>query len=128
MGAKIFEKHVALQNQKRGLDIKFSIKGNEIKTFVKNINDAWQITKKNNYIVNESQNLMKKYRRSIFAIKNIIQGQRFTKNNIRIIRPGYGVAPIYYEKLLGKKAPYNLFKGNPIKKNIINKLKIHDEN
>ena len=125
MGAKIFEKHVALQNQKRGLDIKFSIKGNEIKTFVKNINDAWQITKKNNYIVNESQNLMKKYRRSIFAIKNIIQGQRFTKNNIRIIRPGYGVAPIYYEKLLGKKAPYNLFKGNPIKKNIINKLKIN---
>ena len=48
MGAKIFEKHVALQNQKKGFDIEFSLKGKEIKDFVKNINDTWEIVKKIN--------------------------------------------------------------------------------
>ena len=122
MGAKIFEKHVALQNQKKGFDIKFSIKGKEIKSFIKNINDTWQVVKKNKYIVSKSQNLMKKYRRSIFAIKNIKKGEKFTKHNIKIIRPGHGLAPFYYDKILNKKSPSNFKAGLPINSNALKKI------
>ena len=74
---------------------------------------------------NQSEEKSKIFRRSLFVAKDIKKGEKLTKNNIRRVRPAYGVSPIYYEKLIGKKSPYNLFKGNPIKKNIINKLKIN---
>ena len=122
MGAKIFEKHVALQNQKKGLDIKFSLKGKEIRAFIKNINDAWQITKKNKYIVSKNQRLMKKYRRSIFVVKDIKKDEKFTKQNIKRIRPNYGVPPSYYEKILNKKSPINIKMGEPLRHSVLKKM------
>ena len=67
---------------------------------------------------------MKLFRRSIFAIKNIKKGELLSKENIKSIRPGYGVAPSYYFKLLGKKSPKKVFYGEPIKMELIKKLNI----
>mgnify|MGYP001208876704 CR=1 FL=1 len=123
-GAKIIEKHIALKNQTKGLDIKFSIKGNQIKRFSKSINMAKKLLGSKKFKRDKSENINRKLRRSIFIVKDIKRGENFTKNNIKKIRPGFGVGPIYYDKILKKKSPANLKKEIPFSKNLLKKLKI----
>lgn len=114
-GAEIIEKHVACSNQKKGLDINFSIKGNEIKKFKNEINNAFEILGTYSFYRSGSEKSSMIFRRSIFACKNIKKGDKFTKSNIRRIRPGYGLPPKYYNKIIGKKSRRNIKYGDPIK-------------
>ena len=123
-GAEVIEKHIGIENQKKGLDIKFSLRGKEIKSFRKVIDKSYKLLGKNEFFRNKSENKSKVFRRSIFTIKDIKKGEKLTRNNIKRIRPGYGIEPIYYEKLIGKTSPYNLMKHEPLNKNILKKLKI----
>ena len=124
-GAEVVEKHIALDKQKRGLDIEFSLKGKEIKKFREDINLAYNLLGKKYFYRNKSENKSKIFRRSIFATENIKKGEKFNNQNIRRIRPGYGLEPKYYEKLIGRKSPITLDKGQPLKKFILYKLKIN---
>ena len=124
-GAEVVEKHIALDKQKRGLDIEFSLKGKEIKKFKEDINLAYNLLGKKYFYRNKSENKSKIFRRSIFATENIKKGEKFNNQNIRRIRPGYGLEPKYYEKLIGRKSPITLDKGQPLKKFILYKLKIN---
>jgi pseudaminic acid synthase len=119
-GAEIIEKHIALDNQKRGLDIKFSIKGREIKEIRKIIDDNYKMLGKKYFFRNKEELGYKKFRRSIYIVKDIRKGEKFTTENIKRIRPGYGLEPKYYLQLIGKKSKFNLVAGNPLKKNILN--------
>ena len=124
-GAEMVEKHIALDKQKRGLDIEFSLKGKEIKKFKEDINLAYNLLGKKYFFRNKSEKKSKIFRRSIFATENIKKGEKFNNQNIRRIRPGYGLEPKYYEKLIGRKSPIALDKGQPLKKFILYKLKIN---
>ena len=106
-GAEVIEKHIALDNQKKGLDIEFSLKGKKIQQFREAINKTYRLLGNKEFYRNESEEKSKLFRRSIFVIKNIKKGEKFSKNNIKRIRPGHGLPPIYYEKLLNKKSPFN---------------------
>jgi sialic acid synthase SpsE len=64
------------------------------------------------------------FRRSIYAVSDIQKGERFTKRNARVIRPGFGIHPVYYEKLINKKSPFPIKSETPLKKLLIKKLKI----
>ena len=123
-GAEIVEKHIALEGQKRGFDIKFSLKGKQIRKFRENIDLAYNLSGKNFFFRNKSENKSKVFRRSIFSTKNIKKGEKFTLNNIKRIRPGIGLPSLFYENILGKKSPYNINKEEPLKKNLIKLLKI----
>ena len=125
-GAEMVEKHIALDKQKRGLDIEFSLKGKEIKKFKEDINLAYNLLGKKYFYRNKSEKKSKIFRRSIFATENIKKGEKFNNQNIRRIRPGYGLEPKYYEKLIGRKSPITLDKGQPLKKFILYKLKINN--
>ena len=125
-GAEVVEKHIALDKQKRGLDIEFSLKGKEIKKFKEDINLAYNLLGKKYFYRNKSEKKSKIFRRSIFATENIKKGEKFNNQNIRRIRPGYGLEPKYYEKLIGRKSPITLDKGQPLKKFILYKLKINN--
>jgi len=116
-GAEIIEKHVACANQKKGLDIKFSLKGKEIGKFKNDINTAFEMLGKKNFnrSISEKKSLI--FRRSIFAVQNIKKGEKFTKKNIRRIRPGYGLAPKFFERILNKKAKKKINSGEPIREN-----------
>ncbi len=114
-GAEVIEKHIALDGQKRGLDIKFSLKGKKIKEFKENINDVYSAMGKKKFYRNPSENKSKIFRRSIFVVKDIKRGEKLTKKNIRRIRPGYGLEPKFFDKVLGKKVKKNLYAGNPLK-------------
>jgi pseudaminic acid synthase len=121
-GAEVIEKHVALDNQKKGLDIDFSLKGKQIKKLREDIDVAFKLLGKNYFFRNKSENKSKIFRRSIFAIKNINKGEKFTKDNIKVIRPGVGLEPIYYNKILNKKSPFNILKDEPLKHLILKNL------
>jgi pseudaminic acid synthase len=123
-GAEIVEKHIALDKQKKGPDIEFSLKGKEIRKFKEDIDLAYNLLGKKYFYRNKSEIKSKIFRRSVFATENIKKGERFNNQNIRRIRPGYGLEPKYYEKLIGKKSPTALNKGEPLRKFILNKLKI----
>ena len=125
-GAEVVEKHIALDKQKKGLDIEFSLKGKEIKKFKEDINLAYNLLGKKYFFRNKSEKKSKIFRRSIFATENIKKGEKFNNQNIRRIRPGYGLEPKYYEKLIGRKSPITLDKGQPLKKFILYKLKINN--
>ena len=125
-GAEVVEKHIALDKQKKGLDIEFSLKGKEIKKFKEDINLAYNLLGKKYFYRNKSEKKSKIFRRSIFATENIKKGEKFNNQNIRRIRPGYGLEPKYYEKLIGRKSPITLDKGQPLKKFILYKLKINN--
>ena len=114
-GAEVIEKHIALDNQKKGFDIDFSLKGKEIKKLRDDIDVAFKLLGKNSFFRNKSENKSKIFRRSIFTTKNIKKGEKFTKDNIRVIRPGYGLMPKYFNKILNKRSPVNISKDEPLK-------------
>lgn len=123
-GAEVIEKHIALENQKKGLDIEFSLKGSEIKKFKDDLVFADNIFKNKNFFRSQDELKSKIFRRSLFVVKDIDVGEKFNENNLKRIRPGHGVEPFYYKKLLGKKAPFKIFKGEPLNKSILKKLNI----
>ena len=86
-----------------------------MKTLVLETNNAWNSVGKKILSVTKNEKSNLKYRRSIYVTKNIIKGEKFTKSNIKCIRPGYGLSPVYYEKIIGKKALQNLSSGIPFK-------------
>jgi len=114
-GADVIEKHIALSNQKKSHDIKFSIKGNDILKFRNDIDTAWKLRGKNYFYRNKSELKSLMFRRSIYASNKIKLGEIFTEKNIRVIRPGYGLDPKYYFKLLNKKSKNNYDHGSKIK-------------
>ena len=123
-GAEVIEKHIALEDQKKGFDLAFSLKGREIKDYAQVIKDTSLMMGKKYFFRNKSENQSLQFRRSIYAIIDIKKGDKFTKKNIRIIRPGFGVQPLYFEKLLNKKSPFNIMAERPINEKVVKKLKI----
>jgi pseudaminic acid synthase len=123
-GAEVIEKHIALEEQKKGFDLAFSLRGKEINDYVKVIRDTFLIMGKKYFFRNTSENQSLKYRRSIYAVSDIKKGEKLNKKNIRIIRPGFGVQPVYFEKLINKKSPFNIKRETPLKKSLLKKLRI----
>ena len=114
-GAEVIEKHIALDGQKEGFDIDFSLKGKEIKKLRDDIDVAFKLLGKKFFFRSKNENKSKIFRRSIFTTKNIKKGEKFSKDNIRVIRPGYGLPPKYYNEILNKKSPINILKDEPLK-------------
>ncbi len=115
-GAEVFEKHIALKNQKKGHDIKFSSKGDEIKSYKQSLLRTYNLFANKDFFRSkgELQNLI--FRRSVYAIKDIEKGDKFTKDNIKTLRPNIGLGAEMYPKILGKKSPYNIKKFNVLRK------------
>ena len=84
-GAEVIEKHIALERQKKGFDLAFSLKGKEIKEYTKVIKDTSLMMGKKYFFRNKSENQSLQFRRSIYAISDIKKGEKFTRKNIRIL-------------------------------------------
>jgi len=119
MGAKIIEKHFTLSRADGGPDSAFSLEPDEMKKLVQSIRIVEKAIGKVNYKSDkkESENIV--FRKSLFVVENIKKGENFTEKNVRSIRPGYGMAPKFYEKILGKKAKLDIKKGTPLIMNMI---------
>ena len=115
-GARVIEKHIALDGQKDGLDIEFSIKGKEIRKFKKDMLKAWTLLGKNKFFRtgNELKNI--KFQRSIYVVKNIKKGEKFSTNNIKRIRPGFSLPANKWDFILGRKSKKKYLIGSRINK------------
>lgn len=120
-GACVIEKHFMLSDKKNTLDSHFSSEPVEFKNLVMEIENSWKSQGKPKINISKSESVYKNYRRSIYAFKDIKKGEKFTKNNIKVIRPGYGIEPEYFDLVLKKNAKRKIKKGEPLKFNIISK-------
>ncbi|MFJ7950816.1 pseudaminic acid synthase [Lysinibacillus sp. NPDC096418] len=114
LGATVIEKHFTLNRADGGVDSAFSMEPAEMKALVEETESAWLALGKVTYGPTEKEKASLKFRRSIYVSKDIKAGEEFTKDNIKIVRPGYGLEPKYYDLLLGKKSKDKLKKGQPL--------------
>ena len=114
MGACVVEKHMCLSRNIPNPDAAFSMEPAEFKKMVDDIRDALEIKGNVQYGPTEKEEDNLKFRRSLFAVKEIHVGDTFTEENVRSIRPSNGLKPIYLKELLGKKAKRDIPYGMPI--------------
>lgn len=121
LGVRIIEKHIANENQKKGVDIAFSLKGSEIRKFVNDIREVNKILGKNKFIRSKKELHNTKLRRSIYVTKEIKKDDKISKENIKVIRPNNGLDPSYYYKVINKKVKKKLIAGTPLSLSYIKK-------
>ncbi|WP_339193556.1 pseudaminic acid synthase [Aeribacillus sp. FSL W8-0870] len=114
LGATVIEKHFTLSRADGGVDAAFSMEPDEMKALVEETERAWQALGEVKYGPTEKEKASLKFRRSIYVAKDIKAGEKFTKENIRVIRPGYGLEPKYFEKIIGLTANKDLKAGTPL--------------
>lgn len=115
LGATVIEKHFTLDRDDGGVDAAFSMEPVEMKALVEETERAWLAMGKVTYGPTEKEKVSLKFRRSIYVAKDIKEGEVLNKENIRIVRPGYGLKPKYYDHILGKKVKCSIHKGEPFK-------------
>lgn len=114
LGACIVEKHFTLSRDIPGPDSAFSLEPNEFKAMVDAIRVAEKALGKVSYEMGDRESKSRVFRRSIFVVKDIKKGEKFTEENVRSIRPGYGLPPKYLKEILGRKSNQDIQKGTPI--------------
>ncbi|MBT2658749.1 pseudaminic acid synthase [Bacillus sp. ISL-18] len=120
LGATVIEKHFTISRADGGVDSAFSMEPHEMHSLVDETKKAWQALGAVTYGPTEKEKNSLKFRRSLYITKDLKAGDVLTKENLRVIRPGYGLAPKYYEQLLGRKAAMDIKAGTPADWNILN--------
>ena len=113
-GATVIEKHFTLNRADGGVDSAFSLEPQEMKNLVFETEKAWQSLGKITYGPTESEKRSLVFRRSLYICKDMKKGDTLNKENLRIIRPGLGLQPKYYELLLGCKINCDVKKGTAV--------------
>lgn len=114
LGARVIEKHFCLSHDIITADSEFSMDPKEYGAMVEAVNSAINAMGKPSYVPSEKEAKSLAFRRSIFACSNIKKGEKFTKKNIRIVRPSNGAKPKYYEELLNTFSDRDYCFGDPI--------------
>ena len=118
-GAKIIEKHFILNHSVGGPDSSFSLDESEFTQMVNAIRNAENAIGSIDYNLTEKQINGKNFSRSLYVVNNIKIGEIFTENNVKSIRPGFGLHPKFYNQILGKVSNSNLSKGTRFNLNYI---------
>ena len=113
-GANLIEKHFTLSRQDKGPDSEFSLEPDDLKKLCIDSKDAWLSLGKAGFKRQNSEEGNKVLRRSLYFVKDLPKGHILKVDDIRRIRPGMGLAPKYFEKILGKKIVKNVIKGQAV--------------
>ena len=116
LGAKVIEKHVCLSREIENPDAGFSMEMGEFAQMVQDVKNATLVMGKPTYELMEHEKRGLRTRRSLVAVKDIKEGEIFSSENVRSIRPAIGIKPKYYQQLIGKKAKKAYKFGEPILK------------
>jgi len=114
LGACLIEKHFTLSRQDPGPDAAFSIEPDELQQLCRDSHAAWQALGSPNYTLTAVEQKSIQFRRSLYAVSDIAAGEKLTAANIRSIRPGMGLAPKFYQQLLGRQAKVSIPRGTPL--------------
>lgn len=122
LGACVIEKHFTLSRDDGGVDSAFSLEKEELKALVTEVNHAWQALGKVSYQTGEAEEKSKIFRRSIYFVKEMQAGDIITKEHIKCVRPGYGLAPKEYENVIGKKVGKEVHVGQALLDEFMSKV------
>jgi pseudaminic acid synthase len=114
LGASVIEKHFTLSRKIKTPDSFFSIEPEELKELVENVRIAEKAVGNVHYGLTEDEKKSRVFRRSLFVVKDVKKGEIFSLENVRSIRPAYGLMPKHIVTVLGKKAKRNIRKGTPL--------------
>ena len=116
LGAKVIEKHFTLNKKLKGPDHKSSIEPKELSIMIKSIrNVEIAMGKSQKFLTKSEKKNLKVVRKSIYASKQINKGEKFTMQNLTVLRPFLGISPMKIDKFIGNKSKYNFRKGQLIK-------------
>jgi pseudaminic acid synthase len=119
LGAKIIEKHFILDRNKGGPDAKFSLEPHEFKDMVDSVREVEMALGEVSYELTDKMKKSREFSRSLFVVEDIEKGNIITENNVRSIRPGFGLHPSNLSSILGKKARVDIKKGTPMSWDLI---------
>lgn len=114
LGAVVIEKHFILDRNMGGADAKFSMEPHEFENMVKSVRQMELAIGKPEIVLSPNVAENKLFARSLYAVKDILAGETITSENVKSIRPGFGLKPKYYEQILGTKATKFIERGTPI--------------
>ena len=114
MGGSLVEKHFIKNRNDGGFDAAFSMEPHEFAAMCTDIKNVHAAIGNVCYCSGSHGEDSLKFRRSLYVVEDIKKGASFSKRNIRVIRPGYGLAPKYYDEVIGKKAIENIARGTPL--------------
>jgi pseudaminic acid synthase len=112
LGATVIEKHFILDKAIGGPDASFSLDEKEFTSMVKAVREAEKAMGRVDYTLTEKQIKGKDFSRSLYVVEDIKKGEEITEENVRSIRPGFGLHPKFLTEILGKTANANLKKGD----------------
>lgn len=119
LGATVIEKHFTLSRADGGVDSSFSLEPHELKSLVEESKRAWLALGQVKYGPTDSERASLQFRRSLYISKDMKKGEVLTEENVRIIRPGYGLSPKYFEYVIGKPITKDSKKGTPLSWDLI---------
>ncbi|MBN1047825.1 pseudaminic acid synthase [Clostridium botulinum] len=114
LGAKVIEKHVTLSRADGGPDAQFSLEPHELKNMVTSVRNIEKALGQVTYELTEKQMKSREHSRSLFIVKDIKKGETFTEDNVKSIRPGFGLKPKYINDVIGKVSNIDIEKGTPM--------------
>ena len=114
LGANIIEKHFCISRAIKNPDSTFSMEPDEFRDMVDQVREVEKAMGKVSYGVSKQEETNACFRRSLFVVKDIEAGEKLTPENIRSIRPAYGLKPKYYKEVLGKTAKHAIKRGIPL--------------
>ena len=114
LGAVMVEKHVTLDRNGGGPDDSFSLEEDGLRELCSSTKTAWQSLGKVNYERTEAEKGNVKFRRSLYYVRTLKEGDVITENDVRSVRPGFGLPPKYYDKLIGTKVEISVEKNSPV--------------
>lgn len=114
LGARIIEKHFTLKRSDGGVDSAFSLEPDELKSLVIESERAFLALGEVKYGIQKAEEKSVFFKRSIYVSKDIKVGEKFSENNLRIIRPGNGIAPKYWDEIIGRTAKKDYSTGKPL--------------
>ncbi len=114
LGAKIIEKHFIMDRKYGGPDAEFSLEPTEFKDMVKAVRNAEESLGEVSYTLGKKAREHRFFMRSIFVVKDIKKGEKLSPENMKVIRPGNGLAPVHYTDVIGKRTKKDVKRGTPL--------------
>ena len=119
LGARVIEKHFILDRNQGGPDSSFSIEPSELNELINTCNQTWASLGSGDITTTNEESPNKKFRRSIYAVRDIAQGQVITEEDVKIIRPGFGLAPKHIKNVVGSTACQAIERGTALSFSLI---------
>lgn len=118
LGAVVIEKHVTLSREEGGVDAAFSLEPSELAALVQEVERGWRALGGVSYGPCTSERPSLQFRRSLYVVEDVAEGELFTARNVRAIRPGLGLPPKFLPSVVGRRARRAVRRGTPLSKDL----------